>query len=46
MIEERLEKLERIVKILIEEIKIIAKKMGVYMLVKNLIEKLEKELGN
>lgn len=45
-VEERLEKLERIIKILVEGLKETAKKANVYFLVKPMIEKLEKELNN
>ena len=38
--------LEKMFRILIEEVKVLSKKMGIYVLVKPLIEKLEKELEN
>jgi len=43
--EERLEKLERILKILVTGLKETAKKANVYFLIKPLVESLEKELN-
>jgi len=38
------EKLERVIRVLVDELEAIAKKMGMYHLVKPLVEKVRKEL--
>jgi len=40
------EKLERVIRVLVSELESMAKKMGVYHLVKPLVEKVRKELDS